>query len=80
MKAKKKAISTKEFDEKFEKGEDMSAHVEWDKAIKKINLDIPIWAVKELDQEADRRGITRQSLIKNWVIDKLDAMRGRRTG
>ena len=79
MKAKKK-ISTKEFDEKFEKGENLSAHVDWDKAIKKINLDVPIWAVKELDQEADRRGITRQSLIKNWVIDRLDALRKGKTG
>lgn len=80
MKAKKKAISAKEFDEKFDKGENLSSYVDWDKAIKKINLDVPVWAVKELDQEADRRGITRQSLIKNWVIDRLDALRKGKTG
>ncbi len=75
MKVKKSAISTKEFDEKFEKAEDLSAHVNWDNAIKKINLDIPVWAVRALDVEASRRGVTRQSLIKNWIIDKLDSFR-----
>ena len=53
----------------------MSEQVDWDKAIKKINLDLPRWAVRDLDREADRRGITRQSLIKGWVIDRLDALR-----
>ena len=80
MKTKKKAISAKEFDEKFDKGEDLSDHVDWDKGIKKINLDIPIWAIRELDQEAGRRGIARKSLIKSWVIDRLDALRKNKTG
>jgi hypothetical protein len=39
---------------------------------KRVNVDIPVWAIKELDREADRRGITRQSLIKNWLVDKID--------
>ena len=42
---------------------------------KRVNLDIPVWAIKELDREADRRGITRQSLIKTWLIDRLDSLR-----
>lgn len=74
MKNKKK-ITAKEFDEKFDGNENLSEDVNWERAIKKINLDIPVWAVRELDSEAGRRGITRQSLIKNWVIDKLDIIR-----
>ena len=69
---KAKKLTAKEFDQNFSDGEDMSAHVDWSKAVKRINLDIPLWAIKDLDKEAARRGITRQSLIKTWVIDRLD--------
>lgn len=41
---------------------------------KRVNLDIPVWAIKELDREADRRGISRQALIKTWLIDRLDSI------
>lgn len=67
-----KPISAEEFDRKFSAGEDMSAHVDWSKAIKRVNLDLPVWAIKALDKEAERRGIARQALIKTWIIDRLD--------
>lgn len=41
---------------------------------RRVNVDIPVWAIKELDREANRRGITRQSLIKTWLIDRIDAI------
>jgi len=69
---KKKKLNAEEFDNKFSSGEDMSQHMDWSKAVKRINLDIPLWAIKDLDKEATRRGITRQSLIKTWIIDRLD--------
>ncbi len=47
---------------------------------KRVNVDFPIWAVKELDRESDRRGITRQALIKMWLIDKLDALKTKDVG
>lgn len=47
---------------------------------KRVNVDIPVWAIKELDREATRRGITRQSLIKTWLIDKIDALSVRDAG
>jgi hypothetical protein len=40
-----------------------------------VNVDIPVWAIKELDRESNRRGITRQALIKTWLIDQLDSIR-----
>lgn len=70
--SKKKKLSAEEFDKKFSSGEDMSAHVDWTNAVKRINLDVPLWAIRDLDKEATRRGITRQSLIKTWLIDRLD--------
>lgn len=69
----KQAITAEEFDQKFSAGEDMTKHVDWSKAIKRVSLDLPVWAIKELDKEAERRGITRQSLIKTWIVDRLDA-------
>jgi hypothetical protein len=42
---------------------------------KRVNVDIPVWAIKELDRESNRRGITRQALIKTWLIDQLDSIR-----
>ena len=71
----KKAITAAQFDEKFDAGEDMSDYVDWSKAIKRVNLDLPVWAVKSLDRESERRGITRQSLIKTWIIDRLDQLK-----
>lgn len=72
---KRKKLTAEEFDKKFSAGEDMSEHVDWSKAVKRINLDIPLWAIKDLDKEAGRRGITRQSLIKTWIIDRLDEVK-----
>jgi len=38
---------------------------------KRVNVDFPSWMVQSLDKEASRLGVTRQSLIKMWVADKL---------
>jgi hypothetical protein len=46
---------------------------------KKINVDIPMWVVKELDKEADRVGIARQALIKMWIVEKVDQIRAKKT-
>lgn len=73
-----KNISVEEFDRKFDNGEDISEYLDWDKAVFRVNLDIPLWAVEELDAESSRRGITRQSLMKTWLIDQIDAMKKER--
>jgi hypothetical protein len=38
---------------------------------KRVNVDFPAWMVDSLDREARRLGVTRQSLIKLWLADKL---------
>lgn len=76
MKAKA-MITTEEFDEKFDNGEDISAYVDWSKArrpnqeARRVNVDFPAWMVAGLDKEASRLGVTRQSLIKMWIAEKL---------
>ena len=70
-------ITAQEFDEKFDNGEDVSAHVDWSKArrpnqeARRVNVDFPAWMVQGLDKEAGRLGVTRQSLIKMWIADRL---------
>lgn len=65
------------FDKKFEAGEDITDLLDLTKArrpgleAKRVNVDFPEWMVESLDKEARRLGITRQSLIKIWVADKL---------
>ena len=46
--------------------------------IKKINIDLPEWLVKDLDFEASRAGIARQPLVKLWLIQKLEEERRKR--
>jgi hypothetical protein len=71
--ANDKKITADEFDAKFEAGENISAHMDWSRAVKRVSLDLHVWAIQALDKEAERRGITRQSLIKTWIVDRLDA-------
>ncbi len=66
---KTKSISAEEFDRKFDAGENMSDHIDWDNAIKKVNVDFPVWMVKKLDEEAKRLAVSRQHVIKT-IIDR----------
>jgi hypothetical protein len=74
----KKKRSTKEttaenLEARFESGASVLDY--FDTEITRLNLDLPKWAVREIDREATRRGIARQALIKNWLVDLLDGMR-----
>lgn len=46
--------------------------------IQKINLDLPEWLLTQLDLEATRAGVSRQPLIKLWLIQKLEEERKKR--
>ena len=72
---KTEKITTKALDSKFNEGDDISRHVDWNSATRSLSLDLPIWAIKALDQESTRRGVARQALIKMWLIDRLDQMK-----
>jgi len=75
-----KTITTKEFDDKFDNGEDISEYLDFSKAIrpnalktdtKKVNVDFPKWVIESLDKEAKKIGVTRQSIIKVWIAERL---------
>lgn len=66
-----------ELDRRFDDGEDVSDQFDWSTArrpgleAKRVNVDFPSWMVSGLDREARRLGVTRQSLIKMWIAEKL---------
>jgi hypothetical protein len=74
---KKKSISAKEFDERFDRGEDISGYLDMDSVkhygieTRRISVDFPEWMINMLDREAARLGVTRQSVIKFWISEKL---------
>lgn len=71
-------MKAKIFDQKFDTGEGVVERLDLGKARragtdpKRVNVDFPAWMVDSLDREARRLGVTRQSLIKLWLADKLD--------
>ena len=68
-----------DFDRKFDDGEDVDADVDWSRVTwpntraKRVNVDFPAWVVEGLDRQAKRLGVTRQSLIKLWIAERLEA-------
>ncbi len=78
-----KQISAKEFDAKVESGENIDEYLDFDNAMrlkdfdthsiktKKINVDFPENIVMMLDREAQKIGVTRQSIIKVWIAERL---------
>ena len=70
-------MKAKNFDRKFDSGGKILDQVDLSKArrvgtdAKRVNVDFPAWMVDSLDREARRLGVTRQSLIKLWLADKL---------
>ena len=70
-------MKAKELDKKFDEGEDISEHLDSSKARrpqqdqKRVNVDFPLWMIQQLDKEAKRLGVPRQSIIKVWVAERL---------
>ena len=70
-------MKTSEFDKKFVDGENIIADLDISHArrpgeeSKRINVDFPVWMVASLDREARRLGVTRQSIIKIWLAERL---------
>jgi hypothetical protein len=71
-------MKAKNFDAKFEKGEDVTNALDLSKARRplqeqrRVNVDFPAWMVESLDREAGRLGVTRQSVIKVWLAERLE--------
>ena len=71
-------MKAKTFEKKFDEGKDISDSLDLTKARrplqdqKRVNVDFPAWMVERLDREAKRVGVTRQSIIKVWLAERLE--------
>jgi hypothetical protein len=71
-------MKAKDFDRKFDAGEDVTAALDLCQAKRpgqeprRVNVDFPSWMVEALDREARRLGVTRQSMIKVWIAERLE--------
>ncbi len=70
-------MSAKEFDERFDAGESVTDLADFEISTKIVNIELPTWAVRDLDKEASRRGVARQALMKMGLVDRLDRLRGK---
>ncbi len=73
-------MKAKDFDKKFDEDSgdiiddlDLSSARRPNLDQKRINVDFPAWVVESLDREAARMGVTRQSIIKVWLVERLNA-------
>ena len=74
-------MKAEKFDKLFDEGKDITHLLDLSSArrpnqeLKRVNVDFPIWMVNKLDREAKRLGVTRQSIIKIWLADRLEHVR-----
>jgi hypothetical protein len=77
-------MKAKDFDRRFDAGEDVTAELDLSKAKRsareqrRVNVDFPTWMIESLDREAGRLGVTRQSIIKMWLAERLERSRSDR--
>ena len=71
-------MKAKKFDSDFDSGRDVTAALDVSKARRplqqqrRVNVDFREWMIESLDREASRVGVTRQSIIKIWLAERLE--------
>lgn len=71
-------MKANKFDRDFDQGKDISGALDLSKARRpkqeqrRVNVDFPTWMIEMLDKEARRLGVTRQSIIKVWLAERLE--------
>lgn len=75
-------MKAEDFDKKFDDNQSVIEDLDLSKARrpaqeqKRVNVDFPKWMIESLDKEARRLGVTRQSIIKLWLAEKLEKLAG----
>ncbi|MGI9569437.1 MAG: type II toxin-antitoxin system BrnA family antitoxin [Desulfobulbia bacterium] len=71
-------MKAKSIDRKFDEGKDITSDLDLSKIKRpnqeqrRVNVDFPTWMIESLDKEASRLGVTRQSIIKVWLAERLE--------
>ena len=72
-------MKVKKFDSDFDSGKNISDSLDLTKIRRpnqeqrRVNVDFPTWMIDSLDKEATRLGVTRQSIIKVWLAERLES-------
>lgn len=70
-------MKAEEFDRKFDAGEDITQMLDLSNAKrhqseqKTISIDLPVWMLELIDQEASRLGVSPQSIIQTSLAEHL---------
>ena len=73
-------MKAKKLDRDFDSLKDITESLDLSKARRpnqeqrRVNVDFPTWMIDSLDREAGRLGVTRQSVIKMWLADRLEKL------
>ena len=72
-------MKAKNFEQQFDEGIDLTSALDLSKAKRvlqeqrRVNVDFPTWMIDSLDKEASKLGVTRQSVIKVWLAERLES-------
>ena len=72
-------MKAKDFEQRFDEGVDLTASLDLSKAKrvlqeqKRVSVDFPTWMIDSFDREASKLGVTRQSVMKVWLAERLEA-------
>ena len=71
-------MKASELDKEFDEGKNISKYLDLSKVRrpareqKSVNVAFPLWMIHSLDKEAERMGVSRQSIIKVWIAERLE--------
>ena len=71
-------MKAKDFEKQFDEDVDITESLDLSNTRrvlqqqKRVNVDFPTWIVESLDREAGKLGVTRQSIIKVWLAERLE--------
>ena len=70
-------MKAKILEKMFDEGKDITPHLALSKnrrpghEQRRVNVDFPNWIIESLDVQASSLGVTRQSVIKMWIAERL---------
>jgi hypothetical protein len=78
-------MKANDFDTQFDEGAAIVSSLDLSKAKRvlqaqrRVNVDFPTWMIESLDREANKLGVTRQSVIKVWLAERLEETAAKRS-
>ena len=72
-------MKARKFEQQLDEALDITTSLDFSKAKRilqeqrRVNVDFPVWMIDSLDREASKLGVTRQSVVKVWLAERLAA-------